>query len=305
MSTVTGAVYTSTRVRGLAPWKPQAKTRLLLDQLLAVLEEYGDYLPLTLRQVFYRLVGTIGYPKDENAYERLGEMLNRARRAGMVPFESIRDDGATVVTPDGFSGKPEFWANVAAWADAYRRDLLMGQPAAVELWVEAAGMVPQVARVADSYGVPVYSSGGFDSVTVRHETARRIVARQRPTVMLNIGDHDPSGGAIVDSFASDVAAFCADYGKPGNLTVARLVVTPEQIARYGLPSSPPKVTDRRGDWRGGTVQAEALSPVDLAAEVRAGIESVLDLDVLADALLAGDLERTDLMAVVAEVERDQ
>lgn len=305
MSTVTGAVYTSTRVRGLAPWKPQARTRLLLGQLLAVLEEYADYLPLTLRQVFYRLVGTVDYPKDERAYDRLGELLNRARRGGVVPFDSIRDDGATVVTPDGFSGKPEFWANVAAWADAYRRDLLIGQPVAVELWVEAAGMVPQVARVADDYGVPVYSSGGFDSVTVRHETARRIVARHRPTVMLNIGDHDPSGGAIVDSFAGDVAAFCADYSRPGNLTVERLVVTPEQIARYGLPSSPAKVTDKRGDWSGGTVQAEALSPVELAAEVRAGLESVLDLEVLAEVRRAGEAERADLMAVVEDIEGDQ
>jgi len=61
--------YTHTRVRGLAPWNPQRKTLALLDQVQAVLDEYQDHLPLTNRQVFYRLVGAFDYPKTESAYE--------------------------------------------------------------------------------------------------------------------------------------------------------------------------------------------------------------------------------------------
>ena len=76
--------YTCTRVRGLAPWRPSAKTRVLLQQVAEVLVEYRDHLPLTNRQVFYRLVGRYDYPKDEHAYERLGEAMNRARRSGVV-----------------------------------------------------------------------------------------------------------------------------------------------------------------------------------------------------------------------------
>jgi len=41
----------------------------LLDQVQAVLDEYQDHLPLTNRQVFYRLVGAFDYPKTESAYE--------------------------------------------------------------------------------------------------------------------------------------------------------------------------------------------------------------------------------------------
>ena len=54
------------RPRGYAPWRPQAKTRLLLDQVAAILDEYADHLPLTVRQVFYRLVGTAGYPRTRS-----------------------------------------------------------------------------------------------------------------------------------------------------------------------------------------------------------------------------------------------
>ncbi len=87
------------RVRGHADWKPRPWTVALLEQVQAVLREYAAYLPLTLRQVFYRLVGAHGYDKTEQAYDRLGEALNRARRAGMIPWEALRDDGFAPVHP--------------------------------------------------------------------------------------------------------------------------------------------------------------------------------------------------------------
>ena len=67
-------------------------TLALLDQVRGVLNEYEDYLPLTIRQIFYRLVGAHEYEKTERAYERLIEHLNRARRARMIPMDVIRDD---------------------------------------------------------------------------------------------------------------------------------------------------------------------------------------------------------------------
>src|SRR5215208_4470838 len=82
------------RVKGFAPWNPQKRTELLLADIEAVLEEYEDYLPLTIRQVFYRLVGK-GYPKKENFYAIVQEDCNRGRRCGRIPFEAIRDDGVS------------------------------------------------------------------------------------------------------------------------------------------------------------------------------------------------------------------
>jgi hypothetical protein len=53
--------------------------------------EHADSLPLTLRQIFYRLVGVNGHAKTEQAYQRLGEHVNRARRSGLIPFPAITD----------------------------------------------------------------------------------------------------------------------------------------------------------------------------------------------------------------------
>src|SRR6476659_7723521 len=94
----------TTRVRGLAPWQPQRKTRILLGSVQTVLDEYLEYLPLTVRQVFYRLVGAHGYDKTEKAYANLCEHLNRARRASLIPFETIRDDGTTLSEPLAWAG---------------------------------------------------------------------------------------------------------------------------------------------------------------------------------------------------------
>ncbi len=249
------------RPRGLAEWRPQAKTRLLLGQVQAVLTEYADYLPLSIRQVFYRLVGAYDYDKSEAAYERLAEALNRGRRAGIVPFAAIRDDGVKVEAPLAFHGLPDFVDTIRAAAGNYRRERLEGQPSAVVVWVEAAGMVPQAARVAGPYGVPVYSCGGFDSIPAKHDAAQRALAQDRPTVVLHIGDHDPSGVSLYTAIAEDVEQFAYDLGAEHPVTFHRVAVTPEQISRYQLPTVAAKAHDKRGAWLGGaTVQAEALPP---------------------------------------------
>ena len=80
------------RVKGFAAWKPQKRTQPLLADIEGVLEEYREYLPLTIRQIFYRLVGS-GYPKSENFYATVQEVCNRARSSGRIPFDAIRDDG--------------------------------------------------------------------------------------------------------------------------------------------------------------------------------------------------------------------
>lgn len=43
------------RPRGFIGWTPQTKTAELLGQVKQILGEYRDYLPLTIRQIFYRL----------------------------------------------------------------------------------------------------------------------------------------------------------------------------------------------------------------------------------------------------------
>jgi hypothetical protein len=285
------------RPRGFAAWKPQARTQPLLNAIQEVLLTYRDNLPLTGRQIFYRLVGTAGYDKTEASYKRLLETLNRARRADLISMDAIRDDGATTVTAGCFKSAKSFIYSCRYAAEGFRLDLLQFQPQHVEVLCEAAGMVPQLSKVAKDYGVTVRSSGGFDSTTVKHQLGKEYGEMGKPVVVLHVGDHDPSGEHIYLNLADDVGAFTRHYG--GEMTLHRVAVTPAQQQEFHLPTAPPKASDRRSFESAFTVQAEALPPDTLAALVRQAIESQIDLDIHLEALHRQGEIRQQLMEALA------
>src|SRR4029077_6356366 len=99
----------SVRARGfIEAWHPRAETWELLYRIKQVLDEYDEQLPLTLRQIFYILVGRHAYEKTERAYERLCEALNKARRAKVIDMDAVRDDGFTNEFPNFFGSANHF-----------------------------------------------------------------------------------------------------------------------------------------------------------------------------------------------------
>lgn len=268
-----GAERIRTRVRGFALWTPRASTEQLLAQVDLVLAEYVDHLPLTLRQIFYRLVGAYAYEKTEQAYERLCEHLNRARRAQRISMDVIRDDGGTVITPSSWASAEEFLEIVKYQAGKFRLDRTLRQKTRLVVICEAAGMAPQLGRVCDPFTIKVMSGGGFDSLTDKHSFAAALAEEDRPVEVLHIGDHDPSGVSMFLAFLEDVEAATRNLG--GNATFTRLAVTPAQVTTYDLPTAPPKPTDKRA-FAGQTCQAEALAPDILANILLRAIEERLD-----------------------------
>lgn len=269
------------RPRGyIANYKPQARTLALLAEVKAVLEEYADYLPLTARQIYYRLIGAYGHPKTEAFYANLCEHLANARRGGLIPFEAIRDDGVTTINRRYFADEDDFRWHLRNLARGYRRDLMATQPFHVEVWCEAAGMLQQLESVAHRYAIRVFSSGGFDSLTAKKDIADRIIQVGKPAIILHLGDHDPSGESIFRSSAEDVSAFVVADRPNGLVTVEfrRVALTAEQVACYALPTAPAKASDSRSRaWQGGTCQLEALSPRQIADILDDAIRDCLDL----------------------------
>jgi hypothetical protein len=275
----------------------------LIEQIRAILEEYRDHLPMTGRQVYYRMVAAYGYPKTTAAYDRLLEHLGRARRARLIPMSAIRDDRPESWGPGGWDSPAEWWASIRTLAEGYEHAPDSGQPRAVEIWVEAAGMLPMVGKVAAEYGATAHTSGGFESVGAKYATATRIAYRDRGTLVLQLGDHDPSGLSMLDAAAADVTAFLEEISPERVPEFSRLAVTPAQIARYELPTAPQKSTDRRGAHMSETVQAEALPPDVLLDEVRAGLSAVTDATALRTARARSASERAQLLDVLDRLER--
>lgn len=310
------------RPKGYAAWNASPASLAVVRDVRSVLDEYRDHLPLTVRQIFYRLVGQYGYEKTERAYSRLAEYLVRARRAQMIPFSAIRDDGTVGQGGGGWASVQEYLEDVVDGARYYKRDRLDGQPFAVELWCEAAGMVPQLERVARQYSIPVYSTGGFSSVTVTHEIAGRALRQERPTAFLHVGDFDPSGESIFEAMGTDAKSFLRgallDDGRGGedaaylgrdlpddvpDLRLRRVALTADQVEEHGLPTAPPKSSDTRSvNWVGATCQAEAMAPDLLAEIVEGALRETLDLDVYRGLLETEREERDELVARLDAIE---
>lgn len=294
MSRVTACCKTA-RPRGyIADYRPQSKTRVLLEQAQAVLDEYRDYWPLTIRQIFYRMVGAHGYDKTETAYNRLCHHLANARRGKLIPFTAIRDDGVTTWSMDHFDDRDDFLRHVRELGEGYTRNKLAGQEVHIEVWCEAAGMLPQLYHVAEQFSVPVYSSGGFDSLTAKKRLAGRICDIGKEAIVLHLGDYDPSGVSIFESVAEDVSAFVMADRPHGLVSVEfeRVTLTEAQVRDHDLPTAPAKATDTRSKtWTGGTCQLEALPPNVIAEILRNAIERRIDWEQLSDDLEAQDQDR--------------
>lgn len=283
-------------------WVPQPHVAALIDQANDVIDQYRTYGAMTVRQIFYRLVGQFDYPKDERAYARLCETLVKARRAGMVSFGSIRDEPEEAHTTFGWDSPTDWWAAELSAAEGYVRNPHEGQDYRVELWCEAAGMAPMLSQMVRGYGVDVYSTGGFSSVTVTYSTAQRVLGRDVPTVMLHVGDFDPSGASIYESMTADIAAFVWADGDEEKFEHERVALTQEQVTRFNLPTAPPKKSDTRSNnWIGQTCQLEAMDPATLDRVVTDAVLRYVDLDVLEDIRTQEKAERS---ALVAEVTRN-
>lgn len=271
----------TTRPRGFASYNPRGEARTILAGVEAVLAQYAAYLPLTLRQVFYRLVVMAVIGKTEKEYKRLGEILNRARRGDLISFDAIRDDGVVERRPATYSRIDDVLTTFVNHIELLQIERQAGQERELRVWCEAAGMVPQLERVAAPYGIAVMSSGGFDSVTIKHNVGKRL-AEGGPLTVLHLGDFDPSGVHIFSSLAEDVTAFAEAYG--GDVEFERIAVTPAQVEEYQLPTAPPKPTDNRRFSGNSTTQCEAFDPATLAVILQVAIDQRFDAEAYSRAL---------------------
>ena len=79
----------------LTEYTPKAfRTDALADidranEIIAEYEEQG--FTLTLRQLFYQFVSRALIPNTEQSYKRLGSIINDARLAGLIDWDSIED----------------------------------------------------------------------------------------------------------------------------------------------------------------------------------------------------------------------
>src|SRR5262245_53861256 len=115
---------------GLSSWAPRVTERpyATLGHVRAILKKYVEkeiVSSMTTRSILYRLL-PLGYTKKDE--DHLTYVLNRGRRAGLIPPEWIADGRSERYTPHSYASADEFrkvWKNAAK---RFRLDRLRGQP---------------------------------------------------------------------------------------------------------------------------------------------------------------------------------
>lgn len=306
--------------RGFIDWTPNAGTRVMVDQILSVIQSYRDQgVPApTVRDVMYELRSRFGYKKTKAFKRKVYRLLSKMRRSGMIGFDEIDDDSPTVEDGCGYDDPAQFWNGVRLRARFYSRDLMQGQPYRVIVLTEGAGKVRQFRTVSARYDIPVYSGGGWESVKLKHklakEAADEYAKNGRPTLALHCGDFDPDGVAIFEAGVDDVRGFIAgflpDEDAEEILQIERLMLTQERAER--LPEEDRDYIDRSQikakDYRGQKwphdykFELEALQLPERLEILRERIDELVDQDQVSAVKAEADAERKEIVGKIDALE---
>lgn len=207
-------------------------------QINKILAEYTSQ-RVSVRQLYYRLVAADLIPNQQSEYDKIQNLVTDARYAGLIDWNAIEDRNREPVKREDWKNGPAALADVV---EKFRLDRWEGQPFYIELWVEKAALAGVLWPIAEDYHITLFPTRGYNSASAMKEAAQRIIhrGRDRRSVVLYVGDHDPSGEDMV----RDVRDRLAEFGCPPHMDVRKIALTMAQIEEY---KPPPNRLKRKDD----------------------------------------------------------
>ena len=272
-----------------------AEVQVIREAIMSVL---GVGHPMTLRQVFYKLVSRRVIEKTEAEYDStVGRLVKEMRLGGQLPWHWVTDNTRgqrKVRTQRSVEGALQDTARF------YRRDIWDDQPEYVEIWSEKDAISGVLWPAVAEWHVPLMITRGYPSLSFMNETAVTLRDVKRPVHIAYLGDWDPSGLDIQRNVEQRLREFAPEV----DLDFRRLAVTQDQIREYALLTRPTKGTDSRAKrFRGESVEVDAIDSNTLRAMVEAFITGFIDERRLDQLRIAEQSEREILRALPA-VARD-
>ena len=270
-----------------SPIKRRRRSRTEIEEIKSAIHSVvGAERPMTVRQVFYRLVTTGVIDKTEAEYNcTVVRLLKEMRLNGDLPFNWIADNTRWMRKPDTHSSLREM---LDITATAYRRALWTNQEDYVEVWLEKDALSGVIYNVTSEWDVPLMVTRGYPSLSFLHQAAASISYEDKPTYLYYFGDLDPSGVDIPRVVEERLVEFASD----ADISFEMVAVLPEQIQQWDLPTRPTKKTDSRSKtFRGESVELDAIPPATLRQLVRDCIKRHVDEDALGKTRIAEASER--------------
>jgi hypothetical protein len=223
-------------------YKPKPEAESVIDHANDIIDDYARQgLKLSVRQVYYRFVAADLIPNNMKSYNRLKDIINRGRLAGMIDWAAIEDRGRRWMFNNHWKQPSEFMQSVVDY-DWYAVDKWANQDVLVEVWVEKNALIGVLESVCEALDVRFYACVGYNSQSMQYEAAKRFQmwrrAGRRP-VVLHLGDHDPSG---LDMTRDNLERLELMSG--GSVEVNRIALNMDQITD-DTPPNYAKPTDAR------------------------------------------------------------
>jgi len=240
--------------------------------------------------------------------QKISRLLVELREEGIIPWEWIVDDSRHM---EGGGGYTDLKAYARAVEYAYRRDFWAHQRRRVIVISEKATVAGIVRPVVDEYGVPFFAAHGFNSATKMHELAEEIADDQRHTVLLYVGDYDPSGMYMSEcDLRYRLAGYGAGCDEDDDYTLKRVALTHADVQRGDLPSfdGETKKSDPRYKWftsRYGqdAWELDAMDPNTLRERVKNEIEEFINKEDWEQHKRIEELQRETTRKIAQAMER--
>jgi hypothetical protein len=251
--------------------------------------------PMTVRQLFYRLVSEGVIAKTEGEYKQtVVRLLTLMRRSGAIPFGWIADSTRWMRKPRTFSSLEDM---LEISQRTYRRDIWGDQDAYVEIWLEKDALAGVLYSITELYHVPLMVTRGYPSLSYLYEAADAIRDEGKPAFLYYFGDYDPSGLDITRVVEKGIR----EFAPAAEIHFRRVAVTAEQIEEFALPTRPTKATDSRSKgFVGESVEVDAIAPSTLREMVEGCIAAHIDVDRLEATKRVERLERETLLSIVQD-----
>jgi hypothetical protein len=213
--------------------------------------------------------------------------------AGLIDWEAIKDRTRE-------TGGNIHWENPAEIVDVYgqhfRLDTRADQPRYIEVWVEKDALEGVIERSCRKLDVPWLSCRGYVSISTLWEASQRFIAKEnegKESVILHLGDHDPSG---ID-MTRDMRERMAMFGSA--VRIDRIALNMDQVNKYQPPPNPAKKTDSRfkaytAIYGEKSWELDALDPHVITSLVEDAIANLTDEDLQASLIDQQNGQRREL-----------
>jgi len=228
-----------------------------IEAINKVINQYGQ---VTIRQIYYRLLGDLGAP-----YRQIQYACKIGRRQGLISKSGIVDRSRPIYGKKLFNELRDF---LDGTPETFHLDFWNDSDVRPEIWTEKDALSQILYAEARRYNVDVYVTRGFLSDSNKYRWGGENKA------IMYFGDFDASG-LFIDKDLEFSVVF---------KNFERKALTQNQIEEHKLPSVAVNKSDPRSLGyikRYGDVgwEIDALDPNLLREMVRAAIEQYINFDV--------------------------